>query len=141
MPLDLFSKEESLGAREKIILGLISAMVAIPPFLWGGRDVAAQAIIFVFLLPLLFFIIKHKGRLDCGRVVLEFVFLAISTALMGISILYSPEKYEALKTFYIFFSGGLLCFLTFNFIDSYKKINYFGYLVLGLGLSPVLRKF
>jgi O-antigen ligase len=135
MPQNIFSNiNEPFDPRQKVILGLICAAVAVPPFLWGGRDAGAQAVIFVSLLPLLFFTVKTKGRLDFGRIKPVFFSLAVFLVIAGISIFYSPEKYDALKTFSIFFSGALLCFLTFNFIDSAKKMNFFGYLVLALGV-------
>ena len=58
MPQNLFSNSEPLDPRQKVILGLILVAVAVPPFLWGGKDAGALAVVFVSLLPLLFFVIK-----------------------------------------------------------------------------------
>jgi len=120
--------------RELIISVLFAAILAIPAFWWGGRDINGQSLLFLLLLPLAFFIYKLKGQLDFDGVSWPFAFVAAFLFIGGISIFYSPEKYGAISQFFILLASVLFGFLAFNFIDSAKKIQYFGYFVVGLGI-------
>jgi O-antigen ligase len=127
-------KDMAYNSRDLFVLGLFSAVIAVPPFFSGGLDEAAKAFLLISILPLSFFVWKIKGGFAAGGARLPFAFLAVFLLGAGISIFYSPEKYSAVEMFSVLLASGLLGFLVFNFIGSRREIRCFGYLIVGLGI-------
>lgn len=116
------------------IIFIFSLVLVVPPFFWGGKDVRVKFILLTFLFPLTYLVWKLRGKLEMKGISLPFIFLAIFILGMAISIFYSPEKYFAAETLFHFLSYFFLFLLIFNFLESKKQIDYFAYLVIGLGI-------
>jgi O-antigen ligase len=122
-----------LDFRQKFILLLFSAVIFILPFFEGGKTAAAELILFVLMPALTLFIWRQNGGFNLGGIKYPAIFLSLFLVASGLSIFYSPEKYLALKIFLDLLACGLLLFLSYNFIDSRQKINWFGWLAVALG--------
>ena len=111
--------------RNSIIIFIFSLILAIPPFLWGGKEPTAKFLFFSLLFPLICLFWKRKSKFRTNSLLPSFVLLAIFVLGIGLSIIYSPEKYHGLETFFLFLGYFILLFLTFDFVTPEKQLNYF----------------
>jgi len=124
---------EIISNKEKLVFALFSLLLFLPALLSGGKDIKAQAIFYVLLLPLAFFIWKMNGKFQVFAAKLTFASAAVFVLLAGLSAIYSPQHYQALSGFFNLLACLIAAFLIFNFADSPLKIKYFGYIILALG--------
>lgn len=124
---------EIIYNKEKLVFALFSLLLFLPALLSGGKDIKAQAVFFILLLPLAFFIWKMNDKFEVSSAKLTFALAAMFVLLAGISVVYSPQHYQALLGFFNLLACLVLALLIFNFTDSPLKLKYFGYIILALG--------
>lgn len=111
-----FSELRQTNPHDLLVGAIFCAMLALPAFFAGGNSAWGRLIFYLLLFCQIILLWKSRKKIELsGGPAMFFLFLALFTVLMGVSIFYSPEKYQGLLSFCNFLAVGILSLIVYGF--------------------------